>query len=240
MKYFLDQAFIVEGKENGKCSDFYFDDNQWRLRYLVVKQGIFLNASKSLLSPSSLLRSEIEARAEGIPLNISSEKLDTAPTLDERLPVSRQKEMEIASHYSWSTYWEAPSAIQPAASMDVPPLLEPQDERDQDPNLRSFQEVLGYRAQNANSTLGELNDFILDLSDFSIPFMAIDAKPGESGGTRLISTRLPENRIRFNYAQKEVLTDCSSFHLKESPSADLSDGRLSLGDQQKVTLASHL
>ena len=38
----------------GKVDDFYFDDEDWRIRYLVVDTGKWLSGRKVLISPISL------------------------------------------------------------------------------------------------------------------------------------------------------------------------------------------
>ena len=40
--------------EIGKVKDFYFDDESWTVRYLVVKTGNWLSDKKVLISPTSI------------------------------------------------------------------------------------------------------------------------------------------------------------------------------------------
>jgi len=41
--------------EIGKVNEFYFDDQSWTIRYLIVETGNWFNGRKVLISPQALL-----------------------------------------------------------------------------------------------------------------------------------------------------------------------------------------
>lgn len=104
-------------------------------------------------------------------------------------------------------------------------------------NLISLRALLDCELRSSSSTLGKLDDAVVNVVDFSIPFLAIDSKPSERGGLRLLSTNRQEIHLEMNTRDQCLETDLSVYHLLESPSADLSDGRLPLGDQRKISIA---
>src|SRR3954463_5112748 len=42
----------------GQVQDFFFDDRQWTVRYLVVDTGTWLDSRKVLISPTAVSRAE--------------------------------------------------------------------------------------------------------------------------------------------------------------------------------------
>ena len=58
--------------EIGKIKEFYFDDETWTIRYLIVDTGNWLSGRKVLLSPEALLSKHWDA--EVLPVNLTKEK----------------------------------------------------------------------------------------------------------------------------------------------------------------------
>jgi hypothetical protein len=48
----------------GRIKDFYFDDDAWVIRYLVVDTGSWLSSRKVLISPISVCQPDGLARAD--------------------------------------------------------------------------------------------------------------------------------------------------------------------------------
>lgn len=240
MRYLIGKALSPDGERFGKCDDILIDDSIWRFRYLVASDGAFLFTKRTLLASDCIDRGKLLSESEEIPLSVRREQVESAPLLETNLPVSRRKEVELAAHYNWAPYWLAttPAGVMQPTDL-VPAPLGDEVSNNDNPSLRSVSEIIGYTVRNDEKELGEVHDLILDVSDFSVPYLAIDTKPGELGGVRLVSTTEEVVNVRFGVIEKTVEVDLSSYYLQESPSADLSEGRLSIGDQQKVNLATH-
>lgn len=89
--------------EIGTVKDFYFDDQTWTIRYLVVNTGSWLSGRKVLISPNALLKHSWES---GIfPVGLSREQVRNSPDIDTEKPISRQYEQELADYYPWEPYW---------------------------------------------------------------------------------------------------------------------------------------
>ena len=85
----------------GKVHDFYFDDELWIIRYLVVDTGHWLPGRKVLLTLGVLHRPD----GQGHPVNVdlTREEIRNSPDIDTDKPVSRQQEIELHRHYRWPT-----------------------------------------------------------------------------------------------------------------------------------------
>jgi len=88
----------VDG-EIGRIEDFYFDDETWIIRYIVVKTGDWLSGRKVLISVKALTHTGIK---DGLfPLNITQEQIRTSPDINTEKPVSRQQEAMLNKHHFW-------------------------------------------------------------------------------------------------------------------------------------------
>ena len=88
----------------GSVGDFYFDDRQWTIRYIVVSTGIIFSGRKVLISPLALLHPAWSPLH--LYVNLTREQVQNSPSIDLHRPVSRQHEAEHHRHFGWPYYWE--------------------------------------------------------------------------------------------------------------------------------------
>ena len=74
----------------GKVKDFYFDDEAWVVRYLVVDTGHWLAGREVLISPYSI--GQVAWESETLPVNLTKAQIKNSPDIDTARPVSRQFE----------------------------------------------------------------------------------------------------------------------------------------------------
>jgi PRC-barrel domain protein len=84
-----------EGDDFGKVEDFYFDDEQWTVRYVVVRTGSWFAGRSALLSPISLDRIDDEKRC--LEFSLTSNQISNAPNAEAILPISRQWEASYSA-----------------------------------------------------------------------------------------------------------------------------------------------
>src|SRR5665213_1445576 len=89
--------------EIGRVKDFYFDDEMWVIRYLVVETGAWLSNRKVLISPFSINQPDWEAKV--FPAAITRDQVRESPNIDTDRPVSRQHEMAQLGYYGYPYYW---------------------------------------------------------------------------------------------------------------------------------------
>jgi hypothetical protein len=79
----------------GRVADFYFDDEDWGIRYLVVNTGSWLSDRKVLISPIAV--GHAGWMAKRLPVALTRAQVEGSPDIDTRKPVSRQHEAECWS-----------------------------------------------------------------------------------------------------------------------------------------------
>ena len=89
----------VDG-EIGRIKDFYFDDQNWAIRYLVADTGTWLPGRQVLISPRSLASPAASGKIMNV--DLTRKQIENSPSIDSQMPVSRQHEEEFHKYYGWS------------------------------------------------------------------------------------------------------------------------------------------
>jgi hypothetical protein len=202
----------------GDVRDFYFDDRDWAVRYLVVDTGGWLSGREVLLSPVSLGRPDEDQKT--FPVSLTRRQVEESPPSSADKPVSRQHEAELAAYYGWPSYWTPPPMFGPAAPVIPPPGVEPEKQLPQergDPNLRSAREVAGYSVEGAGGEVGHIHDFLVDDEGWAIRYLVVDTSSWFGGKKVLLS----QTWIReVSWAERRVTVGLPREHIKAAPAYD--------------------
>ncbi len=87
----------------GHARDFFFEDDSWVVRYLVVQTGSWLTDRKVLISPISI--GQVEATRKILKVLLTREQVKNSPDIDTDMPVSRQHEVRYLNYYGYPYYW---------------------------------------------------------------------------------------------------------------------------------------
>lgn len=197
MKDLRGVAIASRDAEIGSVEDAYFDDERLAVRYLVVDTGGWLTGRRVLLSPSSL-----DAPVGGvIPARLTREQVESAPGLEHDLPVSRLYEKAHAHHYRYPYYWGGPllwgfaaapvaAALEGPESRAVERIARESEQAARRSHLRSASEIVGYRVEARDGTLGQVDDFVVEDNDWSLKGMVVDTREGWPGGEVEVAAEL--------------------------------------------------
>ena len=182
--------------EIGEVVDFYFDDETWTIRYLVVKTGNWLSGRKVLISAAGLAPTDI--KPDLFPISITKEQIRNSPDIDTDKPVSRQQEAMLNQHHFWENYWGSGSY---GGEMGIPNRLPVRiKEIDRDPkediHLRSITEVDGYAIHASDGEIGHINDFIVDDQTWRLIDLIVDTH-NWIGGKKVLVTVAHVHSISF-------------------------------------------
>ncbi len=213
----------AQDEEFGQIDGAYFDDQQWIVRYLVVKTGSWFFQKKVLLSPVSFVPPEAKPNwnERTVPVFLTKEQVKQAPDISEDNPVFRQKEIEMAKYFSWPYYWENTPLMSPQTPYIPPPVIEPKKENEskqvRESHLRSSREVMKYSIQGEDGEIGHVKDFILDVESWQIMYFVVDTKRIIPGKKVLLSTRWIQDII-WEQSQVQVNLPCEI--IKKAPDYD--------------------
>jgi len=137
--------------EIGHIKDFYFDDQNWAIRYLVVDTGSWLPGRLVLISPHAF--GNFHQDGDCLLVNLTRQQIENSPAIETHKPVSRQYEEEYFRYYGWPSYWtgggmglmDGLSTVPPAHLIPVEHANEGGNLLDRDdPHLRSTRDMGGY------------------------------------------------------------------------------------------------
>lgn len=161
--------------EIGHVRDFYFDDRDWAVRYVVADTGNWLRGRKVLLSPYSLGRLDHDHRV--LRVNLTRAQIEKSPSIEAHKPVSRQFEEEYYQYFGWPYYWQGDGlwgengfpVLEPPPQMNLANL----SRRRVDAHLRSTRAVNGYQLRNGAEVVGHVCDFMVDPASWAIVQLVI-------------------------------------------------------------------
>ncbi|MEJ2638775.1 MAG: hypothetical protein P8010_04290 [Desulfosarcinaceae bacterium] len=206
----------------GQSKDFLFDSERWVVRYLVADTRKWLPGRKVLISPISIGKADGTTRT--LQIHLTKERIQEAPPLDEDAPVSRQYEITFNRYHDWGHYWGGESVWGAHAfphllrkSSGEPKVPAP-TASDNDPNLRSAEEVTGYRIKATDDHIGHGEDFIVDTDSWIIRYLVLDTSDWLPASRKVLiapdwvrKVVWVDNQVEVNLT-KEQVKDSPEFH----------------------------
>lgn len=193
----------------GKVHDFYFDDQFWTIRYLVVDTGTWLTGRRVLIAPASLGQPDWDTKS--LPVRLTKKQVEDSPLVGTDQPVSRQLQVDLHHYYGWPHYWAGTSVGTPF--LIVPPD-QSQEEESGDPHLRSSREVIGYHIQAIDDEIGHVEDFIVQDTGWVIRYMVVDTRNWLPSKKVLVATDWIEE---VEWIERKVHVTLERDSVEESP-----------------------
>lgn len=220
-------TYPVKNGEIGKVREFYFDDETWTVRYLVVETGSWLSGRSVLIVPKFL--GPVDRKKQTIAVSLTKEQVKRSPSINTDRPVSRQHEAEYLAHYGLLPYWRAPGGFGlgfSEAYYDPRLLAAPKSPSDAqrkkkkgDPHLRSSREVTGYRIEAGDGHVGHVEDFIIDDETWRVHYLVADTRAWWPGKMVLVAPSWIE---KISWRSGEVSICLPRTVLRRAPEYDAS------------------
>jgi len=199
--------------EIGHVRDFYFDDKNWAVRYLVADTGGWLSGRLVLISPHAL--GHLYPEGKVLLVNLSRQQIEDSPSIDEHMPVSRQLEEEYHRHYGYAYYAESMPlwGLGGYPVLAPPPLETDAKQRGVDSHLRSARVVAGYKVEANDGVVGVVTDFLIDGRTWVIRQIVVECGHWFFGRKVIIPT---EKVSRISYDQSTVYLDSTKPAIMEA------------------------
>jgi uncharacterized protein YrrD len=211
--------------EVGHIQDFYFNDQQWAVRYVIVDTGSWLPGRQVLLSPHAFRN--LDQKEDCLQVILTRQQIENSPPIDSHKPVSRQFEEEYYRYYGWPSYWDGGGMWGLGGQPVTPwPYLMPDQQtttpgaplsNGTDPHLRSTQSMNGYHIQASDGPIGHITDFVMD-ENWVIRQLVVQTGHWFSSKEIVLSQ---ENVDRISYEQstvyisktKEAISAAPEYHI---------------------------
>jgi hypothetical protein len=206
----------------GHVKDFYFDDVNWVVRYLVADTGSWLSGRLVLLSPHAFAR--FDEAAGVLHMSLTRSQIENSPSIETHRPVSRQYEIDYYRYYGWPAYWNG-SAMWGMGGYPVmvpPPITEIGDRlqvhhRDEK-HLQSAQAITGYYIQTVDGPIGNVRALMVDDRSWTVPELVIEAGHWYSGKEILLPT---SKVMRIAYEESKVFVSLTKEEIKKTHEHEL-------------------
>jgi uncharacterized protein YrrD len=220
----------------GRVVDFYFDDDSWVIRYLVVETGNWLSSRKVLISPMAVQGTDWNHQR--LPLMLTKEQIKNAPSIDTEKPVSRQTETEFLSYYGYPYYWGGgglwgselfPYALSPGYSgISEDPVERAAvnreisnrvwaDQKNDDPHLRSCKALIGHHIHATNGEIGHVSTLLVDEKSWAIRYMVVDTSNWWMGHRVLVA---PQWITDISWADESVTVNLTRERIQTAKDFD--------------------
>lgn len=176
----------------GHVQDFYFDDQSWVIRYLVVDTGSWLTGRQVLVSPHAF--GKWDRQEKTLQVKLSKKQIENSPSIDSHQPVSRRYEAEYYKYYGWPAYWNGDAMWGPGGYPLAIPVAPDQAAAGRkhhhraEKHLRSALAVTGYRIQASDGAIGTVSGLMVDEKNWEIGELAVEAGHWYAGKEVLIPT----------------------------------------------------
>ena len=237
----------------GSVKDFLFDDQSWKVRWMVVDTRNWLPGRQVLIHPSAIAPLDLALPVKRVlpmmsmgetlvvSVQLTKQQIEASPEAREDEPVTKQMETDLYDHYGWDPSWGATNF---GASGIAAPLFEPlifseaaarqaadtERHRDEgDPHLRSVASVNGYHVHATDGDLGHVENFLADDVNWDIRYLVIATRdwwPGKHVQLAPFAVKdidWSEHRINVNVTRDQV---------KSSPAWDPLAVADQVGEQQ--------
>ncbi|QDL36783.1 PRC-barrel domain containing protein [Rhodoferax sediminis] len=236
MKSLEDYAIGATDGTVGQVKDFYFDDQTWVVRYLVVDTGTWLANRSVLISP--IVINQPDWIKKNFSVSITKAQVKDSPAIDTQKPVSRQHEMDHLAYYGFQYYWGGgglwgagmyPNEILPGYEGYGSPAAERAEEdnayarsqesrqRDDDPHLRSCNAVVGYHIHASDGDIGHVWGLLMDEETWAIRYLVVDTSNWWLGHKVLIA---PPWIKDLNWVDGTVSVNLTRQAVKDAPAYD--------------------
>jgi hypothetical protein len=192
----------------GTIEDLYFDDQDWRVRYAVVKTGLPFRRSYVLLRPADVEKSDCTLPRLNVWLTRAEAR--ARPNASTELTVSEQRR----------TVRRATSPLRKLAERlgvrvdDRQLLEEAQRVMASDPHLRSIRAVRSYRLSAREGAAGRVRDFVVD--DVTWAVCHVEAEVDLFIGKKSVLV-LPQSVEDVNFDARSVRVGLSRHALGGAP-----------------------
>ncbi len=221
----------------GHVKDFYFDDQAWVVRYLIVDAGAWLSSRKVLVSPIAIDRPDWVERL--LHVRMTKEQVKNSPDIDTDKPVSRQHEMEYSGYYGYPYYWGGagywgggmyPSLMMPGYGGGYGATLatrseeqgayaraEEQRSRTEDPHLRSCRAVMKYRVHASDGDIGHVDGMLVDDATWAVRYLIVNTSNWWQGHQVLVAPQWIEG---VRWGDSKVSVKLTRQAIKDAPAYD--------------------
>ncbi|CAN5512138.1 PRC-barrel domain-containing protein [soil metagenome] len=217
----------ADSEQIGQIHDFYFDTEDWEIRYVVVDIGSWLFGRRVLLAPDTLQKPDWENKIQ--PVNLTKAQIKDSPPVDFDKPISRQYEADLHQHYNWPTYWGGGGLPYTTVANVMPtgaPMAEPSPlnqlpaevveglQQSEESHVQSIRELTNHALEAIDGSIGHITDCFIDDENWTIRYLIVDTGHWRPGNQVLIPQTTVDNA---DWVGGNIYVKLTQEQVKQSP-----------------------
>jgi hypothetical protein len=235
MKDFEDYTIGATDGLIGRVKDFFFDDDAWVIRYLVVETDADHPRREVLISPIGIGQPNWEDKV--LPVAVTRAQVRSSPDIDTNQPVSSQEEVGYLGYYGYGTYWGGGGLWGAGLYPDILQAgLQPGVTGRQgraNPHLRSGNAILRYYVHASDGDIGHVEGVLVDERSWAVRYLVVNTSNWWLGHQVIIA---PEWIDHLSWAESKVYLDVTRQDVKDAPPYD---SAVLLDRGQEASLHAH-
>jgi hypothetical protein len=217
----------------GHVKDFYFDDEAWVIRYLVVQTGAWLSSRRVLISPIAI--NDVNWSGRSLAAAITQEQVKSSPSIDTDKPVSRQHEIAYSGYYGYPYYWggggfwgngmypgmmlrgvgsDGPGESPLVPGRNSPTVAESEAREHDDPHLRSGNAITKYDIHATDGDIGHVQGLLVEERTWAIRYLIVETSNWWLGHQVLIAPQWIEG---VSWNDRKVSVSLTRDAVRSSP-----------------------
>lgn len=204
LKQLYEKKLAASDSDIGHVKDFYFNDQQWAIRYVVADTGSWLSG-RLVLIPAIAFGS-LRQGADCLLVNLTRQQIENSPAIESHKPVSLQ----------YQAYWDGVETWGMGGFPEAlpPPHIIPSESRGDVLHLQSTQALTGYPIQTSEGAIGHVIDFVMDDRSWTICHLVVETGHWYSHKEIVIS---PKHIDRIGYEESKVFVNVTKEAILEAP-----------------------
>jgi hypothetical protein len=183
LKALIGSPVVATDGEVGSIRTFLFDDQSWKVRYLVVDAGNWLKRRDVVLPITALEKPNWANKT--CCAHLTKDQVRNSPDVDTEKPVSRQQEIAMRDYFGPMASW-ADSAFN---TSPMPTGVEYPVQTAEVLHLRSTSHMLGYQVWATDGIFGILEGFVMDEASWHLGYLDVKSGDWPQNRSVLIPTR---------------------------------------------------
>jgi len=192
----------------GKVSEFYFDADGWRIRYLLVDAYNLPTKGHMLIPLNAFMEPDWDNKM--FCLNIDKGKANEDPKLDANNPVIIDYGRDLTAYCGWPVYPYTAGEISPPVVSDKAMQAALVEEGIADHQILGVNEIYGYSVFADDGEIGKIEDIIVDDVEWHMIYFVIGMGPWPTNerirvSPDMVESIIPENsRMNINILKKNI------------------------------------
>ena len=183
LKSLIGSPVVATDGETGSVRSFLFDDQSWKVRYVVVDVGNWLKRRDVVLPITALEKPDWTAAT--CRAHLTKEQVRNSPDVDAEKPVSRQQEIAMRDYFGPLACW----VDSEFGMSSMPTGIEYPVKTPGAPHLRSTSRVTGYHVWATDGDFGVLEGFVMDEAIWHVGYLDVRGGDWLHNRSVLIPTR---------------------------------------------------